>query len=381
MSTPAAAELKASLLRDVAMISNQSDDPAQALPAAIQLVCRFTGWPVGMAYLAEADEPGIFTYAGIRWVEPTSDVLPVADLIASPGFRAGRGILGQVVEAGVPAWIPDLRDRNRLPPEADPLDLEAAFVIPILTGARIGGLLEFLVPAGKRPDASYLDAIAMVGTQVGRVVERREVEREIADIAIREQRNIGRELHDGLGQQLAGLEMIARNLHRRLDLREDEETPAAARLMRGLEEAKNQLRMLARGLVPVELDAEGLMSALADLAEGVEQAGVRCTFHCQETVYVRDASRATHLFRIAQEAVNNAIRHGNPTRIEIRLRREDSRLLLEIEDDGSGLAPDSTEPEGLGIRSMNFRARLIQGRLEFRNSPQGGLLVSCDLEL
>jgi len=382
MATPAAAEARASLLRDVAMISNQSDDPAQGLPAAIQLVCRFTGWPVGIAYLAGGEDPSTFSHSGIRWVEPSSAVMPLADLIALPEFRIGEGLLGQVAEAGVPAWVPSLRDRDRLPPEARSLELESAFIIPVLTGVRVGGILEFLIPAGERPDSSFLDAIAMVGTQIGRVVERQAVEREIAAIAMREQRMIGRDLHDGLGQQVAGLGMIARSLHRRLKQREDPEAAAAARLLNGLEEAKSQLRMLARGLTPVEVDAEGLMSALADLAEGVEASGdIRCTFQCQETVHITDNFRATHLFRIAQEAVNNAVRHGNPSRIDVRLRREDTRLLLEIEDDGSGMKENPAQVDGLGIRNMTFRARLIQGALDFRTSAKGGVLVSCDLAL
>lgn len=382
MGTPAAAEARASLLRDVAMISNQSDDPSQALPAAIQLVCRYTGWPVGIAYLAGEEDPSVFSYAGIRWVEPSSPLAPMADLIAVSGFRAGQGLLGQVAEAGVPAWVPHLRDRDRLPPEAVPLGLESAFIIPILTGVRAGGVLEFLIPPGDRPESSYLDAIAMVGTQIGRVVERRAVEREIADIAMREQRMIGRDLHDGLGQQVAGLGMIARSLHRRLEQRKDPEAAAAARLLQGLEEAKSQLRMLARGLTPVEVDAEGLMSALADLAEGVEEAAdVHCTFRCQETVHITNNFRATHLFRIAQEAVNNAVRHGNPSQVDVRLRLEDTRLLLEIEDDGCGMKGNPAQADGLGIRNMTFRARLIQGNLDFRTSAKGGVLVSCDLDL
>jgi signal transduction histidine kinase len=377
-----AAEAMAALLKDVAIISNQSNDPSRALPAAIRLVCQFTGWPAGFSYQRLRPEPDSFVHSGVRWIDPESPLLGVADLLPLPGFRRGEGVLGQVAAEGTPAWISRLAARGRFSPEVVNLGLKAAFVIPILSGSRVTGILEFLVRTGKKPRASYLDAIAMVGTQMGRVLERQEQERDIADMAIEEQRNIGSEIHDGLGQQLAGLGLIARNLHRRLERKGEPEAEASRRLLQGLEEAKRQVRLLARGLVPVQVDAQGLMSALDDLVEGVERdADVRCTFDCQGKVPISDNFRATHLFRIAQEAVNNAVRHGNPSRIDVRLRLENQVLALEIADDGTGMAPDAGNGNGLGLRSMRNRARLIQGDLRFSTSETGGVLVSCRVAL
>jgi len=378
-----AAESRAALLRDVAIISNQEDDPARALATAIRLVCRFTGWPAGFSYQRSREDEASFVHTGIRWVDPEGPLVPYADLLPLSGFRLGEGVLGEVAAEGAPAWISRLGQRKRFPHVAAKLELKAAFVIPILSRSRVTGILEFLSRKGRHPRASYLDAIAMVGTQMGRVLERQGREREIANMALEEQRLIGREIHDGLGQQLAGLGLIARNLHQKLERKEEPEAEIAARLLNGLEEAKQQLRLLARGLAPVEVDAQGLMSALDDLCEGLSRdANIQCNFTCHQAVPLSDNFRATHLFRIAQEAVNNAIRHGNPSRVEIRLQLENEDVLLEIQDNGTGMSADVlSKATGLGIRSMRNRARLVGGEIEFRPGEGGGVLVTCRVPL
>ncbi len=143
-----------------------------------------------------------------------------------------------------------------------------------------------------------------------------------------------------------------------------------------------QIRALAHGLIPVQVDAEGLRAALEDLtARTHEQSGLTCTFKCPEVVLVRDNATATHLFRIAQEAVSNALRHSHAQHIDLALEAGPNRLDLTIRDDGQGLFAGHEKTQGLGIRIMRFRAGLIGATVNVEPAPGGGALVTCSLAM
>src|SRR5262249_20072072 len=145
------------------------------------------------------------------------------------------------------------------------------------------------------------------------ISRRKQLEREILEIAALEQQRIGQELHDGVGQELTGLSLMAGALLRRQQEGSANEVSLTTRLVQGLSRVHDQVRALSRGLVPVQLDSEGLRAALEDLASRTsEESGVPCSFDCPAPVPVGDAVTATHLFRIAQEAVSNALRHAKP---------------------------------------------------------------------
>jgi signal transduction histidine kinase len=222
-----------------------------------------------------------------------------------------------------------------------------------------------------------LDALA---EQLGRVAERRKLEKEISEISTREQRRIGQELHDGLGQELTGLGYLAETLY--CDLQESgaPEAETANRLAAGIEHALDQARSIAKGLVPVEIEAQGLVSALRQLASATQQRrGVACRFCCNEPVPVGDTATATQIFRIVQEAINNAAKHARARRITVELKTDDCRTVFEVRDDGVGM-PDDPEPtSGMGLRIMRYRAGVIGATLSIRPADSGGTLVSCAL--
>src|SRR5262249_19118931 len=152
------------------------------------------------------------------------------------------------------------------------------------------------------------------------IMERKQLEKEVLEIASLEQRRIGQELHDGVGQELAGLIMVTDALAKQLH-----DSPAqaelASKVVKGLQRLEQQARALARGLSPVDVDPEGLRVALEELAARIcEQSGVSCTFESAGQAQLPDAVSATHLLRIAQEAVNNALRHGQAKNIHIALK-------------------------------------------------------------
>ncbi|MFW6161383.1 MAG: PAS domain-containing protein [Planctomycetota bacterium] len=210
------------------------------------------------------------------------------------------------------------------------------------------------------------------------VTERKRLENEIAALSDREQRRIGRDLHDTLGQQLTGmlfvLDQLEADLHDR-GLPEAEEVTKAVEM---LEQSIEQTRALARGLSPVMDEPGGLTSALAELAESVEaQFGITCRFEAPEDLLVTDNDAAVNLYRIAQEAVSNAIRHGKANEIRIRLARNEGRGCLAVHDDGVGIAPDATDGGGMGLHIMPHRAKSLGGRLDVQPDAERGTVVTC----
>ena len=210
------------------------------------------------------------------------------------------------------------------------------------------------------------------------ITERKHLEKAILDVSAREQRRIGQDLHDGLGQHLTGIAFMAKVHEARLAEQKRGEAEDAAKIVKLVNEAINKTRELARGLLPVVSDSQGLMSALQMWASEVEDLfGVSCRFQCETPVLINDDAMATHLYHIAQEAVNNAIKHGAPQKLLIHLSAEQGRGTLFIKDDGRGIAENPRSTQGMGLHIMNYRAAMIGGTLEVRRDPARGTIVTC----
>ena len=210
------------------------------------------------------------------------------------------------------------------------------------------------------------------------ITERKHLEKAILDISAREQRRIGQDLHDGLGQHLTGIAFMAKVHEAKLAEQNRPETEDAAKIVKLVNEAIHKTRELARGFLPVVSDSQGLMSALQLWAAEVEDLfGVPCRFQCETPVLIHDDTMATHLYHIAQEAVNNAIKHGNPRKVLIQLTAEEGLGKLLIKDDGKGIAENPAHTEGMGLHIMNYRAGVIGGVLEARRDTPRGTIVTC----
>ncbi len=217
----------------------------------------------------------------------------------------------------------------------------------------------------------------IIGTGLD-ITERKRLEQEILQISEMEQQRIGQDLHDGLCQHLAGIEFMSQVLEQRLSAKAKSEAVHAAEIAKLVRQAISDTRNLARGLSPVVEDAEGLMLALQELAANTEKLfKTKCTFRCPETVLVTDNSTATHLFRIAQEAVSNALRHGKATTIEIVLTHTPERTNLMVKDNGCGLPRTMPKKRGMGLRIMRYRAGMIGGSLALQKGNEGGTTVVC----
>jgi PAS domain S-box-containing protein len=210
------------------------------------------------------------------------------------------------------------------------------------------------------------------------ISERKRMAAEILRVSEREQRRVAEDLHDGVGQQLAGLSCLSDALKKDLAKHDSPETAAAARICVLQESLVTQVRGLARGLHPVALESEGLMSALNGLAARVtELFKTTCTFQCQLPVPIEDNSIAIHLYRIAQEAISNAIRHGRAQRIEIGLSATRHHVILSVRDDGLGIVDNEESRKGMGLRIMNYRAGMIGASIVVQRRAGRGTEMVC----
>jgi PAS domain S-box-containing protein len=210
------------------------------------------------------------------------------------------------------------------------------------------------------------------------VTERKQMEKTILEISAREQRRIGQDLHDGLGQHLTGIAFMSKVQEQKLAEQNLPEAGDAAKIVSLVNEAIHKTRELAHGLLPVVSHAEGLMSALRQWAGEVEDLfRIGCRFQCLTPVLIHDDTAATHLYYIAREAVNNAIKHGAAKQIVIRLGADERQGSLTIQDDGSGIGNITAGNKGMGLHLMNYRARMIGGSLEAQRVTPQGTLVTC----
>ncbi len=211
------------------------------------------------------------------------------------------------------------------------------------------------------------------------ISERRELEQAVATAGEQERTRIARELHDGLGQQIGGLLFLMNGLHRDLLAAEVSQADTVGQLCIELGTAVSQARNLAHELYAVPSTPEGLVEALENMAERVNSERVtNCTFVGAKTILVQNRAAASHLYRIAQEAVHNALKHSAATRIDIELARRSDHMNLTVRDNGIGLPPQPSSA-GLGLRTMEQRARLIGGRLNVHTLESGGVEVVCSV--
>lgn len=225
---------------------------------------------------------------------------------------------------------------------------------------------------------SFADRPARVFGIVQDITARKQLERRLLEVANREQQRLGSELHDGLGQELAGMAMIIEALAQQLAGTRPAVAAQFERLRELVGESIQSTRALAHGLAPVSLRRGGLEGALRMLARQVEAgSGIRLALEFElDTPLTLGEVAGNHLYRIAQEAVGNAIRHGEARRITLELQSRPGEVSLEIRDDGRGIAAGAELQEGFGLRSMRYRAQELEGTLDVSSRPTGGLRVS-----
>lgn len=388
------------------------------LCSALALPVPFHGRVVGvMAFLGRSSQkpsPGLLRLVGAvtRQIgefmerERTAAALRASEAsLRRAQAMVGLGSYEQPLESGRrTAWSPEVISILGLPPNSPPLTHKEVLmqvvhpddrprvrelVLRALRGRqpfdiqcrilRPDGAIRHVQTCGNQSPGRRGGARSIVGT-LWDITERKELQRDILEASEREQRRIGRDLHDGLGQRLTALELFSHSLATDLGPADPRLADAARRMNQELRAILVQTRLLSHGLSPVPLETDGLARALRELAAGVTGLSqIRCDLELSRPVAVSDSGIATHLYRIAQEAVNNALRHAQPTQILIRLHRLKSRVELTITDNGRGLPRSSDTADGIGLRVMQFRADLIGATLSLESSPGRGTRVHCVL--
>ena len=211
--------------------------------------------------------------------------------------------------------------------------------------------------------------------------EQQQLQREIMDTPVREQRRIGQELHDGLGQQLTGLGMLAASL---LNKASKPEFKLASQLADGIQEALSQVRSLSRGLVPIEVNTENFGVALQNLTKEVEQQSkIRIHLELDDISPLSNNSAVMHLYRIVQEAINNAVKHAQANFISVTLKIDGDHGELNISDNGQGMDMSNTskQQKGLGLRIMHHRCKLFDGEFSIRPGTENGTVICCQFAI
>ncbi len=214
------------------------------------------------------------------------------------------------------------------------------------------------------------------------VTRRKRLEREILEISNREQRRIGQELHDSLCQHLAGIGFMSKVLENKISSKVPVEPGDAREIVNLIDQAITLTKGYARGLNPIQLEAEGLMIALSKLAENVHRLfGVTCTFICATPIYIHDNEMSANLYRIVQEALNNAIKHGKAGTVIITLERQGPIIHLSVADNGVGIGKTKRAGKGMGLNIMRYRASMFGASLDIRSPENGGTEILCSFQL
>jgi two-component system CheB/CheR fusion protein len=365
------------LVQEVTRAANEADRIDEVIRWALERIGKSNGWAVGVGYIidgaaAEQLQPiEVWHAEGSKKYE--------SFMQATLGRRPGHGevLPGLTWERGELVTINDL-SKNRgfaRRKQAEAVGLRGGLAFPILIRKEVVGVLEFFAQVPIEPEPNVLSVMRTIGQQLGRVVERTKQQRELAQAMWLEQRHLGQELHDTVSQELAGLAMVAKTIQNKL---EEQKSPQAANMDEigvGLRTVTDQVREIARGLFPVSIEPQGLSAALAALvAKTEERYGVRCTF-VDDSAVVSESNIATHLFRIAQEAIINAVKHGEAKNIRVSLKGKEP-VVLEISNDGLKFEPDRDLVFGMGLRIMRYRAGLIGAGFKIEH-VDGQTMVSC----
>ena len=294
----------------------------------------------------------------------------------------GQSAIGSTYHTRSSVLVGDSRTDHRFSLPSHLRDAGAISSISVLIGSR-GEPFGVLTAESTKPqifdddDVHFLETLASV---VGVALERRQMEDEMLAIPEREQQRIGQELHDGPCQELAGIQykmaciakMVASDPAAKAEIQ---------KLQTVVQQAMVKARSLARGLLPAELQSDDLVSALNTLAtKTAEFFSIPCTVRSRDSIQIANKTTATHLYRIAQEAVHNSIKHGRPRSITIEIGKSAEETRLVITDNGTGLPPDPGEGRGMGLKLMRHRAEMIGATLVVASADGGGTSVTCVLK-
>jgi len=372
------------LLQDVAMIANEAPDVRIAFQEALNRICTQMEWEIGQALMLKERGAARCINLGVSYFQNQKSLRGLGEPLLTSDLATRHKLVKRMLISGRPEFTRNLAsdDDLRVIRRFTRVNIRSAFAFPVFVRNRIVALFEFFLTENKRPDDALFEVMARIGTQMGRVVERRELEHALEELTVEEQRRINSELHDGIGHELSGLAFYANSFVLKL---QDEESPHVAdaqEMLSGIRSAMKELRAVLKGLAAADIAEDGLPAALSEMAAQVEKrVGLRCSVQTSRIIELPNRTIATQLYRIAQEAVNNAVKHAGASQIEISLRIDDRQIVLEIRDDGCGIDLRDESVDGLGLGIMKHRTSLIGGAVLIAKADGGGTVVCCRISV
>lgn len=366
------------LLSEVSAVVDEADSLERTREKVLKLVARCLGWPVAHFYVRDAATSRLED-AGVWYLETPDTFTELARVVCHARFAPEEGPVARANASGDVCWMVDVHRREWYLRATGGREtgVRTVLAIPVLVRGKAVAVMEFFHGERLPPDPETLRVLAQVGVHFSRMFERRQLQQQILEATWRQQRAFGQELHDLAAQELAALGIQADRLTRRLDHGAHRGRELAAGLATGIRETLARVRALAHGLFPVEVDAHAFAAALERLATRTRKLhGIECELRCSGDIVLDDNNMAIQLFRIAQEAVANAVRHARATRIVIHLVQQPNRLRVAIDDNGLGSPPLAIRT-GLGLHIMRYRASLIGASLDIEAVPRRGTVVTC----
>jgi signal transduction histidine kinase len=354
----------------------------EAIHAALELICNAERWQVGFVYIPDPADPDV--------------IVPIVGCLCDERFRSfyafseaqrytrRQNLPGLVYGDGIVRWVSDAEELCALMPVRREVIREAGLVsavaLPISFGAQVVGVLELVSDQPHDPEQTLVRLMVDLSAQIGKIIERERMAAEMADLAWREQQELLHTLHDTLGQTLTAVNVLSSALGNRLERTDAKAAATARQVVEQATLALDQVRRLSRGMFPVDVESRDMMTALRELAAATGSIHkVRVDVDGDLPDSRLENRVVTHLYRIAQEAVTNAVKHARADGIRIELKSGRGMTRLRVSDNGVGIPSNGDRHEGLGLRVMRQRAASIRATLTIRAHPLGGTSVTCTL--
>jgi PAS domain S-box-containing protein len=361
--------------------------------------------------------------AAISTRESSPEMRAFAEALRQLSFKAGAGLAGRVWKEGTPIWVSHLESEVGLAQQelVKAAGLHSAMGFPVQTDSHFFGVVEFFTRRRLEEDQSILNMMTAIGSEIAQfaqrrraeaelrrahdelevrvqrrtaelktannklhaaISERKRLENELLEITEKERRRIALDLHDDLGQKLSGVAMMTKALENKLTKGKADTAKEAGRIHVLIQEAMTHASGLARDLATLDLKQKTITEALDHLAAHARELfEISCNFKFLGEVPALEPSVVMQLYKIAQEALTNAIKHGKATRVDIALCVENQSLLLTVQNNGVPFPDMHGRSTGMGLRIMSYRANLIGGEVDIKANGSDGSLVTCRVPL
>ncbi len=387
------------LINTIAVVSNNEvRDVAETMRFCIRQVCEFAEWPLGHLYLTSENPSDGLLPTNVWYVEAPGQFHTFQKITSETPLGEGVGLPGRVLNSGEPAWIIDVTKDSNFPRAklAKNIGVKSGFAFPILIGKKVVGVMEFFSPKAVEPDPEILNVMVQIGTQLGRVLERKQAKEEserssdqlrslylrLEQVREEERTRTAREVHDHLSQLLTTIKLELSLLQKKLPPSNLSVQKSIGQLLDMSDGAIQAVKKIAMDLRPPILDDLGIGEAINWQAkEFMTRTNIKCEFVNDPNYLEIDLERSTTLFRIFQETLTNIVRHAGATEVYVVLSHSNEYITLQVKDNGCGISSDQVSNlRSLGILGMRERAMAWGGDVQISGVPDDGTSITINIK-